>query len=247
MPGYYIHLAASNQKARNNRSFVYGIEIPDLLKSYLKMYGLEGSKEKYNSIKTKEMPDFTYFESRVQQQENSLSSNGMHYGYSNNPNIMYYWNSLTKIEKQNPFYIGYLWHLLTDLIIYKYLNIESKLSNFVKQHKDDKNIKVLMEIEKKKLHNDWDKTNAKIKSTYPDVILTPEIIELNVIKFINYGQMYYIDWNIIKAIIDYMRSINPLEQDINTIIDEMMSLLPEQNDCNIVTLNKKITLSKFKN
>ena len=244
MPGYYVHIAASNQKARQNRSFVYGVEMPDLLKTHLKLYGLEGTKEKYNSIKTKDMPDFSYFESRVQQQENNLNNNGMHYGYSSNPNIMCYWDSLTKNEKQNPFYIGYLWHLLTDLIIYKYLNIENQLSMFVKQHEGDENIKELIEIEKKKLHNDWDKTNAKIKSTYPDVILTPEIIELNIIKFINDNQTYYIDWNIIKTIIDYMRSINPLTQDINRIIDEIMFLLPEQNDSNIVTLNKKLALKQ---
>lgn len=246
MPGYYVHLAASNQKTRQNRSFVCGVETPDLLKKYLKLYGLDGSREKYNSIKTVEMPDFSYFELRVQQHENNLSSNGMHYGWSSNPNVKCYWDSLTKSEKQNPFYIGYLWHLLTDLFMYKYLNIESKLSGFAEQHKDDKNISELIKIEYKKLHGDWDKTNAKIRSTYPDVILTPEVLELDVVKFINDDQLAYVDWNIIKSITDYMRTINPLDQDINRIIDEIISFLPEQNDYSIGTLNKKLTLSKFK-
>lgn len=246
MPGYYVHLAASNQKTRQNRSFVCGVETPDLLKKYLKLYGLDGAREKYNSIKTVEMPDFSYFESRVQQQENNLSSNGMHYGWSSNPNVMCYWDSLTKSEKQNPFYIGYLWHLLTDLFMYKYLNIESKLSGFAEQHKDDKNISELMKTEYKKLNSDWDKINSKIRSTYPDVILTPEVLDLDVVKFIIDEQLAYVDWNIIKSITDYMRTINPLDQDINRITDEIMSFLPEHNDYSIGTLNKKLTLSKFK-
>lgn len=245
MPGYYVHLAASNQKTRQNRSFVCGVETPDLLKTYLNLYGLDGTREKYNSIKTVEMPEFSYFESRVQQQENNLNSDGMHYGWSSNPNIMCYWDSLTKREKQNPFYIGYLWHLLTDLFIYKYLDIENKLDRFAEQHREDKSIASLMEIEYEKLHSDWDKTNEKIRISYPDVILTPEVLELNVVKFINDNHLAYIDWNIIKTIIDYMRTINPLDHDINRIIDTIMSFLPEDNDCSIVTLNKKLNISKF--
>lgn len=246
MPGYYVHLAASNQNARKNRSFVFGVEMPDLLKSYFKLYGLDNTRKKYNSIKTLEMPDFSYFETRVQQQENNLSNSGMHYGWSSSPDIMCYWNSLTKYEKQNPFYIGYLWHLLTDLFMYKYLDIETKFNYFAEQHKYDKNISELMTVEYEKLHSDWDKTNAKIKSIYPDVVLTPEIVELDVVKFINDDHTDYIDWNIIKSITDYMRIINPLEQDISTIIDEIMTLLPKQNDYSAGTLCKKLTLSKFK-
>ena len=169
MPGYYVHLAASNPLTRKNRSFVCGIEIPDLLKTYYSSYGLSMTREKYNHIKTNDMPDFSYFELRVSEQENTYNNAGMHFGWSSNPNIMYYWNSLTKREKQNPFFIGYLWHLLTDLLVYKYLNLENKLDRFAKQHKDDKNLKDLLEIEYQKLHSDWDKTNAKIKVTNPDV------------------------------------------------------------------------------
>lgn len=131
MPGYYVHLAASNKKARKNRSFVIGVETPDLLKKYLVLFGLDGAREKYNSIKTIKMPDFSYFETRVQQTENNINTDGMHYGWSSNPDIMCYWDSLTKNERNNPFYIGYLWHLLTDLFMYKYLDIENKFNRFV--------------------------------------------------------------------------------------------------------------------
>ena len=246
MPGYYVHLAVSNKEVRRDRSFVLGVEIPDLLKKYVKLYGLDGARVKYNSIKTTKMPEFSYFESRVQQQENGLSNNGMHYGWSSNPDIMCYWNSLGKCEKQNPFYIGYLWHLLTDLFMYKYLDIEGKLSRFAEQHKADKNISELIKLEHKKLHNDWDKINAKIITIYPDVVLTPEVLELDLVKFINDDELTYVDWNIIKAITDYMRTINPLNQEIDKIIDEIMTFMKEQNDYSVDTLNKKLVLSKFK-
>ena len=246
MPGYYVHLAVSNKDVRRDRSFVLGVEMPDLLKKYVKLYGLDGARIKYNSIKTTKMPEFSYFESRVQQQENNLSNNGMHYGWSSNPDIMCYWNSLGKFEKQNPFYIGYLWHLLTDLFMYKYLDIEGKLNRFAEQHKADKNISELIKLEHKKLHNDWDKINAKIITIYPDVVLTPEVLELDLVKLINDDELTYVDWNIIKTITDYMRTINPLNQEIDKIIDEIMTFMKEQNDYSVDTLNKKLVLSKFK-
>ena len=37
MPGYYVHLAVSNKEVRKDRSFVLGVEIPDLLKKYVKL------------------------------------------------------------------------------------------------------------------------------------------------------------------------------------------------------------------
>ena len=75
------------------------------------------------------MPDFLYFESRIQQEESNSSRDGMHYGWSSNPDVIYFWN-ITNEENRNPFYIGYLWYLLTDLIMYKYLDIKKNLVIF---------------------------------------------------------------------------------------------------------------------
>ena len=116
MPGYYVHLASCNKEARKNRSFVCGVEVPDLLKKYYQLYGLEGTKEKYNLIKTPEMPDFKVLSPRVQQQETNLGQDGMHYGWSSNPDYKCFLNNLSDSDKNNPFYRGYLWHLLTDLL-----------------------------------------------------------------------------------------------------------------------------------
>ena len=247
MPGYYVHLATINSKTSLNRNFILGVEVPDLLKKYYELYGIDGVMEKYNSLKTSEMPDFKRFEIRVQQPETDLNNDGMHYGLSCNPNIEYFLKTLSVKERQNPFFKGYLWHLLTDLLFYKYLDIEKKFSDFIKQHKKDRNLSKLLKLELEKLHADWDKTNAKIHSLYPNVFLTPELTELNIIKFIDDNHFNYVSLPIIKSIIDYMRSINPLDLDINKIIDEIVILLPEQNNYSVYELNKKISLRKNRN
>lgn len=246
MPGYYIHLAGVNKKLRNNRDFIIGVEAPDLLKKYYNLYGLDGARDKYNSIKTMAMPDFSKFEERVQQVENSLNNNGMHYGTSSNPDIWYYWNSLDAREQINPFFIGYLWHLLEDLLIYKYLDIDKKSKLLMERFKDAKDFKELMKIERDNLHKDWDKTNAMVRKEYPDVVLTPEVIELDVIHFIDCEQTKYIDWNIIKIIIDYFRLVNPLEDNIINIINDIMFLLPDSNDLSSDGLSKKIVLKTYR-
>ena len=82
MPGYYVHLAATNQVARRNNSFLRGVEMPDLLKTYLKRYGLVKTRKKYNELKTPDMPDFSFYEKRVQEKDNDLE-NGDRYTWDN--------------------------------------------------------------------------------------------------------------------------------------------------------------------
>lgn len=243
MPGYYVHLATVNPKIKGNRNFIYGVEMPDLLKKYFKAYGLNGAREKYDSIKINGMPDFSTFELRVQQTEKSNCRDGMHYGFSSNPDFMYFWNNLSEEQKRNPFYIGYLWHLLTDLLMYTYLDIETKFEIFAKTHANDENLLELQNLEYKKLHNDWDKTNSRIRDMYPDVILPPEIIELDIVKFASGNQLSYVDWEVIKSLTNYMREFNPLEEDINLIIENIINLLSQvKSDDSKETLGKRLVL-----
>jgi len=248
MPGYYVHFASANPKTSTNKSFLCGIEAPDLLKKYFSLYGLEGAKEKYNAIKTNEMPEFSKFEVRLQQKELAENNTGLHYGVSSQPDIYSFWNSLTEEEKKNPFYIGYLWHLLTDMLTYAYLEIgkrfdETVTKEIIKQNLSKENWMELRKKETSKLHADWDKTNAKIKSTYPDVIIPEEIEELKIVKFINDDSITYVDWYIIKSIIDFMRSFHPLEENIDKVIEEVIQFLPDPNIKNKQEdLKKKILL-----
>ena len=222
MPGYYLHFAACNEHVRTNESFMHGVEARDLLKKYVKLYGVEGARNKYNSFKTFDMPEFEKFEVRSQQKEVYGSTDGLHYGLSSKPDIKFFWNSLNLEEKKNYFYKGYAWHLLTDLIMYTRLDINSKFANFMKEHENDGNLEELKKQEVKKLHTDWDKTNAKVRDTYVSVILPPEIEELGVVKFIDEGELYYVDWDILKSTIDFLRVYNPLEGNMDSIIYEII-------------------------
>lgn len=223
MPGYYVHLATANAKARQNQSFICGVETPDLLKYYFKTYGMLSAEEKYNALKTKDMPHFDIFKERLKQKETTLNNKGLHYGLSSNPDILTFWNGLNEKEKNNPFYRGYLWHLLTDLLVYSYLDIDNRIEkNLRKIKKKDRSILRNQEI--KKLHDDWDKTNYKIITLYPDIILPKEIEELNIVHFINNEKTFYVNFDIIKVLIDYMQLMNPLDDDISNIIETVMNL-----------------------
>ncbi len=217
MPGYYIHLGACNPEARKNLCFVRGVEAPDILKAHFKLYGADGAREKYNSLKVEGMPEYERFASRVQQKEKIGSTDGLHYGVSSKPDVRAFWNSLTEEEKNNPFYRGYLWHLLTDILMYSRLHIEYKYSYVLQANRHTPDMEAFEKGEMKKLHADWDKTNAKVRNTYPDVQLTQEVEELGVVQFIEDDHLDYVDWEIVKSTIDYMREFNPVDDNWNGI------------------------------
>lgn len=241
MPGYYVHLASCNPSALKNKSFVRGIELPDLLKKYYESYGIEGTRAKYNNLKTNEMPDFSYFESRIKQAESKNNNGGLHYGLSSNPDCFLFWNSLTFEQKKNPFYIGYLWHLLTDFLFYKCLDIESKFEDNLKKYLNI-NYSEFEKDEIKKLHEDWDKINYMICKEYPDVELPEEILELGIVKFINHSKFNYVDYDTIKFLLNYLRKYNPISQSVDDIIIDIMNSFPnlKENLKNFTTIKKKV-------
>lgn len=225
MPGYYLHFAACNSQTRKNRSFLRGVEAPDILKKHVKLYGIDGAREKYKTLKTDDMPKYEKLQERILQKETIGSTNGLHYGMSSNPNVWEFWNSLSDEEKNNPFYRGYIWHLLTDAIMYRRLDIDAKFSKFLELNKDKSDLEELRKVEVKKLHSDWDKTNAKVRDTYIDIVLTPEVEELGVVQFIEKGKLYYVDWPMLKSIIDYLRTFDPLNGDMENIISTIMDTI----------------------
>ena len=130
MPGYLVHYATVKPELLVNRSFMLGVEAPDILKKHLKIYGIDGARCKYNWIKTSIMPNYARFEKRILEPETIGSTTGLHYGTSSNPNVWLCWNELSEEEKNNLFFRGYIWHLLTDYIIYKRLEITKKFVSF---------------------------------------------------------------------------------------------------------------------
>lgn len=225
MPGYYLHFAACNKETLKNRTFVLGVEAPDILKKHVKFYGgIREANIKYDSIRTSEMPQYSELQERIMQKETAYNNDGLHYGLSSNPDVKAFWSSLSEEQKKNPFYRGYVWHLLTDAIMYKRLKIDEKFQNVLKKNQDDNlNIEEIKKIEVKKLHADWDKTNAKVRDTYPNISLTDEVKELGVVKFIDEGNLDYVDWPTLKEIIDYLRTFDPIKGDMEKMIEDVLN------------------------
>lgn len=224
IPGYYLHLAACRENALEDRSFVLGVEAPALLKKHVKVFnGIEGACAKYDSLRTIKMPKYDELLSRIQQKETANSYDGLHYGLSSKPGVRVFWNSLSEEKKLNPFYRGYVWHLLTDTIMYGRLNIDAKFQKFLDENQGHPNIEELKKGEVKKLHVDWDKTNALVRDTYQEVSLPDEVKELGVVQFITEGDLVYVDWNILKETIDYLRTFDPINGDMDSIIDTVLN------------------------
>ena len=217
MPGYYLHFAACGGDSLKNRSFVLGVEAPDILKKHVKVCGgIEAAHAKYDSLRTNEMPEYSELQSRILQKERADSNEGLHYGLSSKPDIMACWFGLSEKQKTNPFYRGYVWHLLTDAIMYGRLNIDAK---FMKVLQELEEVKMR---ERKKLHADWDKTNALVRDTYPEITLPEEVQELGVVQFIEEGDLVYVDWHILKDTIEYLRTFDPLYGNMNSIIEDVL-------------------------
>ncbi len=197
MPGYYIHLAACGGNSLENRSFVIGVEAPDMLKKYVKLYG-EQAGAKYDTIKTVEMPNYSELETFI------LQKSSTHFGVSSNPDVLAYWETLNKKQKSEAFYKGYAWHLLTDMYIYRRLSKEYGEKS----------------LDKNELHNDWNKINALVRDEY-HISLTPEVLELGVVKFVE-GIPVIVDWATIKSSIDYLRTFNPLGN-MKCIMEEIIN------------------------
>ena len=220
MPGYYLHLAACGGELIKNRSFVLGVEAPDILKKHLKDAGddIVKARAKYDSLRTGDMPDYSDFETRVQQKEVRGKLEGMHYGKSSSTNVRAFWSQLSGEQRNTSFYRGYAWHLLTDAIMYAKLDIDARFSKVLGDKLYDEELR-WKEVEK--LHLDWDKTNTLVRDTYPEVVLTPEVEELNVVGFED-GELIYVDWHILKQTIDFLRTFDPLSGDMDAIIEEIL-------------------------
>ncbi len=224
MPGYYVHFATCGNDTLKNRSFVLGVEAPDILKKHVKVCGgIDGARVKYESIRTDDAPDYCKLENRIQQKECYGSTDGLHYGLSSSPNVKAFWYSLSESQKNNPFYRGYAWHLLTDAITYGRLNIDAKFQKFLEANRGVPNIEELKKNEVKKLHADWDKTNARIRDTYPEVSLPDEVKELGVVQFINDGEPVYVDWYLLRDTIEYLRTFDPIHGNMDVIIETVMN------------------------
>ena len=78
MPGYMVHFASCNEEALlENESFRKGVEAPDILKKWVKLYGVEGAAKKYEEWREFDMPPFSRFRKRVAEKE-TPNGEGLH-------------------------------------------------------------------------------------------------------------------------------------------------------------------------
>ena len=224
MPGYYIHFASCGGHSLKNRSFVLGVEAPDILKKHVKFCGgIEEAHAKYDSLRTSEMPEYCELQARILQKETANSNEGLHYGLSSHPDVKACWFGLSETQMANPFYRGYVWHLLTDAIMYRRLDIDAKFQKVLDENQRYTNMDALRNVELRKLHADWDKTNAHVRDTYPELSLPDEVKELGVVQFINEGDLVYVDWPLLKETVDYLRTFDPLNGDMESIIENVLN------------------------
>ena len=228
MPGYYIHYAACRPEARENLTFLRGVEAPDILKKHYKMYGEDGALEKYNSMKTPEMPEYDVLVTRIGQKEKIGSLEGLHYGASSQPGVWEFWKDLSKEDRTNAFYKGYFWHLLTDLLVYSLLDIDEKFKAVIEQNNGTVDIDELRKTETQKLHDDWDRLNARARDAYPNVVLSPEVVELGVVKFIEGGKFVYVEPQKVFKAITALRKFNPLTTDFRNVAGVIAPLLRKE-------------------
>ena len=210
MPGYLIHFASCYPGSLSSQSFRIGVEAPDLLKTYYKRFGLNGARKKWETLRISGIPSFERFEKRVQQPPLKGSSDGLHFGKSSSPDLNAFWNSLSMPEQYSPFWRGYLWHLVTDKVFYKKLNIES----LFKKKMAEAHGKNSLEHARAELHKDWDRTNSIVLARFPHLCIPLEIQELNVINFIEDRNFCYVSELILIDTIEYLRKFDPLSDGI---------------------------------
>ncbi len=216
MPGYLLHLAACKPALLENVSFRKGVEAPDLLKKWVFKLGLDEARKKYATWKETNMPEFSYFEQRALSTDDDRKM-GLHFGYSSNPDLIAFLDTISEKDMKNPFWRGYFWHLITDKLMYSWLNVGERYGQeLLRQIREGNAHEDVEKAEKKKLHDDWDRTNEMVREKFNiSMPLPSEIEELNVVKFINDGQpLTYISWDKVELAIELLRALNPLKENV---------------------------------
>lgn len=231
MHSYFQYWASACPEAKQVRAFVIGLEIPDLLKDYRKKYknGLAEANAEYSILQeeTDGLPDFSkYFSERLMQKERLGSSFGMHFGKKLCPNVKAFWNWVPDSQKANPFWRGYLWHLISDRVINPRLNINQKIKTLSETKKiSQKELGTFMQEEVTPiLEKDLHKVNILLSDAYSDVQMTPEVEELGItLHAYPDMELSFIDWNVFIQSVGWLRSYDPLAPNIDDTIEEILS------------------------
>ncbi len=210
MPGYFAHIACASVALRSSRLALKGLIAPDAWKlaapteeAYLAFF--RDCPEGNESFKVPAYEDILLLCS----ERHSGTHFGEKVGATNHTNLALFEELFTsgRLDASNPFYIGYLHHLRTDIDFYA----DSTACDHEAFNRDKaQNEKWAMEI----LHADWDKTNQFICDWYPEVpgmvsLLPPS--EREKIGFVN-GVPHYIKPAGMHVFIERMRRFDTFEE-----------------------------------
>ena len=160
------------------------------------------------------------------QKERLGSSFGMHFGKKLCPNVKAFWNWVPDSQKANPFWRGYLWHLISDRVINPRLNINQKIKTLSETKKiSQKELGTFMQEEVTPiLEKDLHKVNILLSDAYSDVQMTPEVEELGItLHAYPDMELSFIDWNVFIQSVGWLRSYDPLAPNIDDTIEEILS------------------------
>lgn len=226
MHSYAVYLAACSPAVLDNRSFVTGCLLPNLLKAKYKSDGFEAARDFYLSCQTEDMPNFEEaFASRVRQKERFSHTSGMHFGRETFPHVNVFWGELDPSEKNNPFWKGYLWHLITDAIVNFRLGIEEKLKKCLdNQFVLTSSSYEVLQLQTRLLSEDWNKVDCKLRLLFPYIEEVPVAKDLNLFQTSSIErELMFLDWDVMENTLTYLRSFNPFAGHVGGMIEEIMT------------------------
>ena len=204
MPGNFVHVPSAPNFIRNSELGFKGLIAPDLWKKSiptreecLQFFQDDPGAPTYEQVQflASETHGGTHF--------GSMASDTNHADF----NFIRTLFECKMLDKNNPFFIGFVHHLRVDSDFYA----DSKICNILAFSKDAESNK---EDAMQSLHADWDKTNRMIGEWYPEVL---EMIDRfpekarKVIKFID-GTPRYIELERMHEFIERMRQLRTIDE-----------------------------------
>ena len=235
MPGAKVHDATGTKEKMGNILYRIGLNAPDDLKGLPKYYGNDIQQLINQYISQYKLSNEEIIELPTVEQLETLK-NITHlapptFSKKNGERIMVQhtdraelkeiirgrcskFGDLSFIDLNNPFWQGYVTHLVGDRIIYG----SSNCVNMKKFFEDSKNPNIGPENARERLHRDWDCVNQIIEDKFGIKIL-PHIEAKGVVKYIEDIPTYVNVDELLKAI-EIIRDITS-EMEINTIIKKV--------------------------
>lgn len=234
MPGAKVHDATGSKEKMENIIYRIGLNAPDDLKGLSKYFGGKPqqlidiysqytlSYEEKMKLPTveqlKSLKNITHLAPPVFNKKNGKKTITQHTDRAELEEIIQGKNSkfgdLSFIDLNNPFWQGYVTHLVGDKIVYGTPNC----INMKKFIEDSKNLTIGPENARARLHKDWDCINQILQDKF-EIKVLPHIEAKGVVKYIE-GIPTYVNVDELLKTIEIVRDITS-EMEMNIIIKKV--------------------------